>query len=381
MVTEKDKIDELLTRGVEEIVDRVNLEAKLKSGQPLRVKLGIDPTSPNLHLGRSIPLLKLRDFQELEHQIIFIIGDFTGLIGDTSDKDSERPMLSGEMVKQNLETYIAQVSKLVDINRTEIHYNSEWLAKLDYLEIGRQAATFSLNEFISRENIKRRLEAGKRISLRELLYPLMQGYDSVAVKTDVELGGTDQRFNLLAGRDMQRFYHQTPQDIITGPLIDGLDGRKMSSSFGNTINLLDTPDDMFGKVMSLRDELIIKYFILLTRVPMVMIEEYEASLKAGVNPRDLKMKLASEIVRLYHSEVAAKQAAEYFINTFSNKEIPDNLSKFKPTKYDLVSILIETGLASSRSEAGRIIEQGGVKVNGEVITENHYQIKSGSVLQ
>ncbi|HEY4476853.1 MAG TPA: tyrosine--tRNA ligase [Candidatus Paceibacterota bacterium] len=381
MVTEKDKIDELLTRGVEEIVDRVNLEAKLKSGQPLRVKLGIDPTSPNLHLGRSIPLLKLRDFQELEHQIIFIIGDFTGLIGDTSDKDSERPMLSGEMVKQNLETYIAQVSKLVDINRTEIHYNSEWLAKLDYLEIGRQAATFSLNEFISRENIKRRLEAGKRISLRELLYPLMQGYDSVAVKADVEIGGTDQRFNLLAGRDIQRFYNQPPQDIITGPLIDGLDGRKMSSSFGNTINLLDTPDDMFGKVMSLRDEVIIKYFILLTRVPMVMIEEYEASLKAGVNPRDLKMKLASEIVRLYHSEVAAKQAAEYFINTFSNKEIPDNLSKFKPTKYDLVSILIETGLASSRSEAGRIIEQGGVKVNGEVITENHYQIKSGSVLQ
>jgi len=375
------EIEELLTRGVDEIIDKVNLETKLKSGKPLRVKLGIDPTSPNLHLGRSIPLLKLRDFQRLGHQVVFIIGDFTGLIGDTSDKDSERPMLSEETVKQNLETYIAQVSKLIDVGAAEIHYNSEWLAKLNYLEIGRQADHFSLNEFISRENIGRRLKAGKRISLRELLYPLMQSYDSVAMRADVEVGGTDQRFNLLAGRDMQKFYGQAPQDIITNPLIEGLDGRKMSSSFGNTVNLLDNPDDMFGKIMSLRDELTIKYFFLLTRVSMAMIKEYEISLKEGANPRDLKIKLALEIVRLYHSEEAAKRAENYFTKTFSKKEIPETISELRPAQYGISFVLTEAKLASSRSEAGRVIEQGGVKVNGEVIKDVNYEIQPGSVLQ
>ncbi|MBU1112157.1 MAG: tyrosine--tRNA ligase, partial [Nanoarchaeota archaeon] len=234
------KIEELLNRGVEEIIDRLNLKNKLKSGKRLRIKLGIDPTSPNIHLGRSIPLLKLRDFQELGHKIILIIGDFTGLIGDTSDKDSERPMLSEETVRENLKTYIKQAAKIINVGSAEIHHNSEWLGKLGYMDIGRQADVFSLNEFISRENISRRLEDGKRVSLRELLYPLMQGYDSVEVRANVEIGGTDQRFNLLAGRDVQRLYGQKPQDILTNPLIEGLDGRKMSSSFSNTINLFDT---------------------------------------------------------------------------------------------------------------------------------------------
>jgi len=289
------KIEELLNRGIEEIIDRINLENKLKSGKQLRIKLGIDPTSPNIHLGRSIPLLKLRDFQELGHKVILIIGDFTGLIGDTSDKDSERSMLSEETVRENLKTYIQQVAKIINVDTSEIYHNSKWLGKLGYMDIGRQADVFSLNEFISRENISRRLEDGKRVSLRELLYPLMQGYDSVEVRADVEIGGTDQRFNLLAGRDIQRFYGQEPQDILTNPLIEGLDGRKMSSSFGNTVNLFDTPNDMFGKIMSLKDDLIIKYFILLTRVEMKTINEYKTHLKDGANPRDIKMKLALEI--------------------------------------------------------------------------------------
>ena len=279
----------LLNRGVEEIIDLPHLEEKIKRGKSLRVKLGIDPTSPYIHLGRSIPLLKLRDFQELGHKAILIVGDFTGLIGDTSDKESERPMLSKEVVRENAKTYIEQAGKIIDIKSAEIYHNSDWLAGLDYMDIGRQADIFSLNEFISRENIRRRLDAGTRVSLRELLYPLMQGYDSVHVKADVEIGGTDQRFNLLAGRDLQRLYGEEPQDIITNPLIEGLDGRKMSSSFGNTINLLDSQNEMFGKIMSLHDDLIIKYFFLLTRVNLDTIREYDKDLEKGTNHREIKI--------------------------------------------------------------------------------------------
>jgi len=378
---ESHRIQELLSRGVEEIINRDNLENKLKTGKKLRVKLGIDPTSPNIHLGRSIPLLKLKDFQELGHKVILVIGDFTGLIGDTSDKDSERPMLSEETVKKNLKTYINQASKIIDIDLAEIHYNSEWLAGLGYMDIGRQADVFSLNEFISRENISRRLNRGKRVSLRELLYPLMQGYDSVKVRADVEVGGTDQRFNLLTGRDVQRLYGQEPQDILTNPLIEGLDGRKMSSSFGNTINLFDTFNDMFGKIMSLKDDLIIKYFTLLTRVEMKTIDEYKSQLSSGANPRDIKMKLAFEIVRMYHSEKDADIARNYFVKTFTHKEVPSDIPQFKPVSYNIISILVESRLVSSKSEARRVINHGGVKIDGEVIKEINYVVPSGSVLK
>jgi tyrosyl-tRNA synthetase len=376
-----DYIQELLNRGVEEIIDRKNLEKKLISGKRLRVKLGIDPTSANIHLGRSIPLLKLRDFQELGHKIILIIGDFTGLIGDTSDKESERPMLSENDIKKNLKTYIQQASKIIDISKAEIYYNSKWLNKLNYMDIGRQADIFSMNEFISRDNIRRRLDIGKRVSLRELLYPLMQGYDSVEVKADVEIGGTDQRFNLLAGRDLQRLYNQEPQDILTNPLIEGLDGRKMSSSFGNTVNLFDAPNDMFGKIMSLKDEFIIKYFILLTRIDWKLIKEYESHLKSGVNPRNIKEKLAVEIVRLYHSDKDANNANDNFIKTFSKKEIPKNISNFKPINYNILAALVESKLTSSKSEARRVIAQGGVKVDNIVTKDFNYILSPGSVLQ
>lgn len=379
--TGAEQIAELLSRGVEEIIDRANLEKKLKSGKQLRIKLGIDPTSPNIHVGRAVPLFKLRDFQKLGHKIVLIIGDFTGVIGDTSDKESERPMLTTEAVQSNLKNYIEQARKVINIDECEVHYNSEWLGKLNYHEIGRQADVFSLNEFISRENIKKRLDAGKRISLRELLYPLMQGYDSVAISADVEIGGTDQRFNLLAGRELQRNYNQAPQDIITNPLIEGLDGRKMSSSWGNTINLFDSANEMYGKVMSLSDELIIKYFTLTTRVALAEIKKYQEALAAGENPRDYKMKLAAEIVRFYHSEEESTIAQEYFINTFSKKEIPDVIAEITPSSYDILTVLVESGLALTKSEAKRVIEQNGVKIGELIISDIKATVKKGDVIQ
>lgn len=375
------KIEELLTRGVTEVIELESLKKRLQSGKQLRVKLGIDPTSPNIHLGRSIPLLKLRDFQELGHKVVFIIGDFTGVIGDTSDKESERPMLAEEQVKINMKNYIQQAGKVIDIEKCEIHYNSEWLGKLDYHEIGRQADVFSLNEFISRENISERLEEGKRISLRELLYPLMQGFDSVAIKADVEIGGTDQRFNLLAGRGLQQYYKQPAQDIITNPLIEGLDGRKMSSSWGNTINLLDSPDEMYGKVMSLKDELIVRYFVLATRVDLAEIEEMKKELLLGRNPKELKELLAFEIVKMYHSELDAMRAHENFRKIFHEKILPDEMLEIKPTKYDLVSVLVESKFCSSKMEARRVITQGGVKVNEQKVSDEKLELKAGDVVQ
>lgn len=380
-ITDPQKIKELLSRGVEEIIDPTELEKELKSGKVLRIKLGIDPTSPNIHIGRAIPLLKLRDFQKLGHKIVLIIGNFTGVIGDTSDKDSERPMLSAETIKTNLKSYVEQAEKIINIKECEVCFNNDWLSPLGYQEIGVQADAFSLSDFISRDNIKKRLEAGKRVSLREVLYPLMQGYDSVAVKADVEIGGTDQRFNLLAGRELQRLYKQKPQNIVTNPLIEGLDGRKMSSSWGNTINLFDEANEMYGKVMSLKDELIIKYFILTTRVEKETIAQYEAELLSQKNPKDYKMKLAFELVRFYHSEKEAVAAQEYFTKTFSQKETPEDLPKITPSKYDIITTLVEAGFAPTKSEARRIIEQKGVKVNEETIEDPKLILKKNDIVQ
>jgi len=380
MVNNK-KIKELLNRGVEEIIDAKDLEAKLLAGKSLRIKLGIDPTSPNIHLGRSIPLLKLRDFQELGHQIVFIIGDFTGTIGDTSDKNSERPMLDEKIIKENIKNYIEQAGKVIDVSKCEIYYNSEWLARLEYKEVCRQANIFSINEFISRDNIRRRLDAGSRVSLREIMYPMMQGYDSVMIKADVEIGGTDQRFNLLAGREMQRSYGQAPQNIMTNPLIEGLDGRKMSSSWGNTVNLLDSPSEMFGKIMSLADEFIIKYFTLLTRTDEGEIKKYDEALKKGANPRDYKIMLAKAIVSFYHSEQEALEEEQNFIKVFSKKEMPNEIAELKPATYNLISILIEAELATSKSEAKRVIEQGGIKINQQVVKDLDFVVPAGAILQ
>jgi len=371
------QIDEILTRGVNEVIDRVNLKKRLLNGEKLRVKLGIDPTSPNIHLGRAVTLLKLKDLQDLGHQIVFIIGDFTGVIGDTSDKESERPMLAKETVEKNLKTYLEQAGKILDMDKVESHRNSEWLGKLGYSEISEHADQFSLAEFNARENIRKRLEAGTRISLREMLYPLMQGYDSVAIKADLELGGTDQRFNLLAGRELQKHYKQQPQDILMVNLIEGTDGRKMSSSWGNTINITDDANDMFGKIMSIPDELIIKYFIHCTRVDMKEVNKLEKEMNdEKFNPRDAKLRLAGEIVEIYHGEENARMAREYFINTFSKKEIPQNIEiKIIENISVIDKVLVDVNFAESKSDAGRKIEQGGVSIDGEKITDKKFVLK------
>ena len=359
-MTNDEKIEEILTRGVAEVIHLDTLRAKLLSGKKLRIKFGIDPTSPNIHLGRATAIWKLRDLQDLGHTIVFIIGDFTGIIGDTSDKESERPMLSRETVEENLATYFEQAGKILDMEKVEKHRNTEWLEPLTYSEITEHAEVFSLSDFISRENIKVRLDKGLRVSLRELLYPLMQGYDSVAVNADIEIGGTDQKFNMLAGRKLQEHFKKEPQSILMLDIIEGLDGRKMSSSWGNTINLADTANDMFGKVMSLRDELIVKYFINATRVPLSKADEAEASLGRGENPRDVKLQLAEEIVSMYYGKDEAKRAREAFLSTFQKKEIPEGIEEIKG-EGKLGELLKAKEIVSSMTDWRRLVEEGAVK--------------------
>src|SRR6185503_17818623 len=319
IITDEKKVDELLSRGVSEVIVKEDLRTKLLSGTQLRIKLGIDPTSPDLHIGRAVPLLKLRDFQELRHQIVLIVGDFTAVIGDTSDKESERPMLSREVIEENKKSYFKQAGKILDLSKVEMRYNSEWLSRLNYREIGEHADLFSVADFIARENIAKRLDSGKRVSLRELLYPLMQGYDSVAIKADVELGGSDQKFNVLAGRPLQEHFGQRPQNVVLNPLIDGLDGTKMSSSKGNAITLTAPANDMYGKVMSMSDEQLPTYFEICTRVPLHEVAEI---LKG--HPKEAKMRLAKEIVTIYHGGEAAAKAQEAWENTFSEGGIPSD---------------------------------------------------------
>jgi tyrosyl-tRNA synthetase len=369
-----EQIAGLLTRGVEEVIDRKHLEQALTSKKKLRVKLGIDPTSPNIHIGRAVVLWKLRAFQDAGHAAIFIVGDFTGLVGDTSDKESERPMLTEKEVKANLKTYFEQAYKILDKKKTEVYYNSKWLKKLGFIEIAKMANLFGLHEMEAREVIARRMKAGKRVSLQEMMYPVMQGYDSVAVKADVELGGTDQRFNLLAGRTIQPLYKQQPQDILMTTLMEGTDGRKMSSSWGNVINITDEPNDMFGKVMSINDSLIKKYFVLATRTEIKEIDEImsagggSASGGKFVNPRDQKIILAEKIVELYHGSKKAGMAKEAFISQFSKGELPSEIKMvaMKAGSYKIIEILVETQLVSSKSEARRMLQQRGVKIDGKI---------------
>ncbi len=361
-MTKEEKVEEILTRGVAEVIHLDQLRAKLLSGKSLRVKFGIDPTSPNIHLGRAAAIWKLRDLQDLGHTIVFIIGDFTGIIGDTSDKESERPMLSKETVEENLATYFDQAGKILDMSKVEKHRNTEWLEALTYREITEHAEVFSLSDFIARENIKVRLDKGTRVSLRELLYPMMQGYDSVAIKADVEIGGTDQRFNMLSGRKLQEHFKKEAQNILMLDLIEGLDGRKMSSSWGNTINLTDTANDIFGKVMSLRDEFIVKYFIHATRVSMERISEARASLDRGENPRDVKLDLAEEIVSMYHGKEEALRAREAFLSTFQKKEIPEDILEIRVHEnISLAEVLTQSEITSSKSDFRRLVDEGAVK--------------------
>lgn len=379
--TDKKIISRIMSRGVEEIIDRTHLESALLSGKQLRIKLGIDPTSKNIHLGRAITLRKLREFQKLGHKIVLIIGDFTATIGDASDKLSKRPMLSKSDIKKNMRTYQEQIGKIIDLEKAEIHYNSTWLDTMTTRELTALAESFSMQQMLKRRNFQERIQKDEEISLRELLYPLFQGYDSVAVKSDVEIGGFDQLFNLLAGRIIQKYYNQKQQDILITQMLEGTDGRKMSSSWGNIIAITDTPDQMLGKVMTLRDELISKYFLLCTDVDESEIAMINKNIQSGVlNPRDAKLSLAKEIVSLYYNEDKAARAEKNFIATFSQKKIPENIKIYYAKKEEKwVDFLVAANLIESKSEAKRLIQAGGVDCDGTKIKPGDSIAKGGVV--
>lgn len=361
IITDKQKIQEILTRGVEEVFIKEDLEKQLYSGKKLRIKLGIDPTSPNIHLGRAVPLRKMRAFQDLGHQVVLIIGDYTAKIGDPSDKLDKRPMLSDEQIKENLKTYLQQISLILKMDEVEVRYNSEWLKNMNFFEISKLFECFTVQQMSKRRNFKDRLDAGVDVFMVEFMYPALQGYDSVVVDADVELGGFDQLFNLKAGRIIQKKYGKKEQDIMTVSMLEGTDGRKMSSSWGNIISLLSSPEDKFGKVMSLRDDLILKYFLLATDLTTEKINEIEKDLKNGASPMHYKKMLGREIVKLYHTEKEAFEAEESWNNIFSKKEIPENVPQYKVENGALlVDVLLGQKLISSKSEFRRLVDGGAI---------------------
>jgi tyrosyl-tRNA synthetase len=359
--TDLKKIEEILTRGVEDVFVVESLKKRLLSGKQQRVKLGFDPTGSKIHIGRAVILRKLKAFQDLGHKVVFIVGDFTAEIGDPSDKLEKRPMLDKSKILENLKDYKNQVGKIIDVSKAEFCFNSKWLSKLGFHEIGQLAESFSVQQMSNRRNFKDRLEKGEEVSLREFLYPIMQGYDSVVVNADIELGGFDQLFNLKAGRIIQRHYGKPEQDVLTIKMLEGTDGRKMSTSWGNVINIVDEPNDMFGKVMSVKDDLIIKYFTLCTDLSNKDISEIEHSLSSGVNPRDIKIKLAHEIVKIYHGDKKADTAKENFENTFSKGGIPDEVVEVNATREEkLIDVFLDKKIVSSKSEFRRLVSEGAV---------------------
>jgi tyrosyl-tRNA synthetase len=385
-MSKQDKIKELLTRGVQSVIIAESLAKKLSSGKKLRVKLGVDPTSPLLHLGHTVVLRKLKQFQDLGHQVIFLVGDFTGRVGDPSDKLAARKPLTDKEIKKNVETYKAQVGKVLDLSRVEIHYNMEWYGDMDLAELVQLMSLFSANQMLERDMFQKRIQMKRPVWLHELLYPVLQGYDSVALRADVELGGTDQTFNMLTARTIQPSYSQLPQDIITAQLLEGTDGKeKMSKSIGNTINLDDAPQDMYGKTMAIPDKLIAKYFRLLTDVPEADIRKFESAMTVGNNPRDYKARLALELVTMYHGKSAATAAEKDFKKTFTDRQAPDAMPvyKSKPGNYGVIDILITTKLAASKSEARRLIEQGAIEIDGMVKKDWQEQVvvQDGTVVK
>lgn len=384
-----DKIDELLTRGVENIIPgKEKLAELLRSGKKLNVYLGIDPTSTKIHVGHAVPLRKLQQFVELGHNVTFLIGDFTALIGDTSDKDSERPVLTTDQIQENFQTYKKQAEKILDFSKVSVHHNSEWLAKLTFEEIIKLCQHFSAGEFVSRELIKKRLTDGKKVGLHELLYPVMQGYDSFFMDTDIQLGGTDQTFNMQAGRTLQKDLRNKESYVISNGFLEGTDGRKMSKSWGNAIWLDDEPEDMFGKVMSLKDDLIIEYFTLATSLPMEEITEIKKELDEGRNPMVVKKTLAHQIVKELNDDEAAGKAQEHFESVFQKQDMTASdlptfsLSDLSANPISAESLLVETNLASSKSEAKRLIAEGAVEKGGEVLDNNDpVEIEPGDMIR
>lgn len=378
VITDEKKIDDLLTRGVEDIIVKEELKALLMSGRQLRVKFGIDPTGARIHIGRAIPIRKLREFQQLGHQVVLIVGDFTAQVGDASDKTEKRPMLTRAAIDENLKDYKSQISKILDISKTEFVYNNDWLSKLSFGEVTTLAECFSVQQMLARRNFKDRYDNGVEISLREFLYPIMQGYDSVEVKADIEIGGFDQLFNLKAGRAIQEHYGMPKQQIITFQMLEGTDGRKMSTSWNNIISIVDDPHMMFGKVMATHDDLIIKYFKLCTDVSLEDIQKMEIELAGGANPKDIKMRLASELVTLYHTEKDATLAKNSWIETFQNGGVPDVIPEMRLTENDEVGeALVKEGIVESKTSWRRLVEEGAVKeVDGEVVTDIKMKAKN-----
>ena len=371
-----------LRRGVEEIIPEEELIARLKGDRPLRVKVGFDPTAPDLHLGHTVVINKMRQFQDFGHEIIFVIGDFTGMIGDPSGKSATRPALSRDEIEQNGVTYREQVSRILDPTKTRIEFNSVWGNELGAEGLIRLAARYTVARILERDDFSKRYRNGEPIAIHELLYPLMQGYDSVALEADVELGGTDQKFNLLVGRELQKQYGQAPQIVLTMPLLEGLDGvQKMSKSLGNYVGITEPPDEMFGKLMSISDELMWRYFDLLSLRNILELEQLKMDAAEGMNPRDIKYMLAAEIVERFHSASDARSAKEEFVNRFQKGAMPasivEKVVSSSGEEMPIATVIKEAGLVASTSEALRMLEQGAVRIDGERVTDRDKKIGVG----
>lgn len=366
-----------LARGTVEVISREELVAKLKLGRPLRIKLGMDPTAPDLHLGHSVTLKKLRDFQRDGHTVVFLVGDFTAMIGDPTGRSETRKPLTRDQISANAETYRGQVFKILDPKRTEVRFNSEWMDELGVRDLIKIAARLSVARMLERDDFEKRLGAGDPLFLHELLYPLIQGYDSVALEADVELGGTDQKFNLLVGRDLQRAMGQAPQVVMTLPLLEGLDGvRKMSKSYGNYVGIADTPEDMYGKLMSVPDPLMIKYYEVLTDIAPAELTKVRSG---AIHPMEAKKRLASTIVTEYHDREAAVAAQKYFESKHQRREVPDNAPVFRiDGDMWICELMKQIGFAPSTTEARRLLAQGAVRVDGEVINDVNFRFVPGT---
>lgn len=371
---------ELLTRSVAEVIDRKHLEQQLAAGKKLRVKLGIDPTGAKLHIGHAVVLQILRRFQDLGHMAVLIIGDTTTLIGDPSGKNETRPPLTAQQIAKNFATYEHQALKILDKQKLEVRSQSEWFKNFNLTDLIREASKLSAGWITSHETFRERLKTGQPLAFHELLYPLVQAYDSVVVKADVELGGLDQKFNLLTGRELMRAHGLEPQDVVLANYLIGTDGQKMGKTSGNFIALEDEPNDMFGKVMSINDDLIMQYFEYATCVPMDEIKAIERELKSGTNPRDIKKRLAKEIVTLYHGPKPSEEAKEEWANVFSNKKKPSEIEEVKVKSKNIIDVLVETKLAVSKSEAKRLLEQRGVQLNDQEANETS-DTSSGDLIQ
>lgn len=369
----------IIKRGAHEILVEKELEERLESGKPMRIKAGFDPTAPDLHLGHTVLINKLRQFQDLGHEVMFLIGDFTGMIGDPTGKSATRPALTRDDVIENAKSYEEQIFKILDPTKTLVMFNSSWMNAMDVSELIQLAAKHTVARMLERDDFNKRYTNGQPIAIHEFLYPLIQGYDSVAMKADVELGGTDQKFNLLVGRQLQEAFGQKPQVVLTMPILEGLDGvQKMSKSLNNYIGINDAPDDMFGKLMSISDDLMWRYFELLSFRPVSEIELFKTDIEQGKNPRDIKFLLAEEIIERFHDRAAADKARENFISRFQKGVIPDEMPEFSfPADTPVANLLKDAELVKSTSEAMRMIKQGAVKIDGEKVADSKQTFASG----